>query len=454
MLGIALCQAQMSPAVTKPQKTTIAVLDLNGPSMSKEEITLLSDRLRLQLFQTRAYKVLERAQMDAILKEQGFQQSGSCDDQACVVEAGQLLGVQQIVAGSIGKLGNTFMLNIRLIDVRTAALVRTVSRDCPCPIEGIIPILKEIAVSLAPQAEKPAPKQVTKPPRPSPPPIAKPAKPKAPLPTKLASQVRGKKGKFVRQMSVGYAMGLKRNNQTNPLLDVRQVQVNHFTSATDSDMLLFGDSAAGTAAIANKPGNTIDLQLFPNPQLGLRAGIHWAQVRGSGTTVFTSVTGFSGSVATKYRNDFMLLRLGLQHTIAEAALAPYWGGDVLLGRARFDWEFGRNDIAVKSSKVGFGILAGSILRLGNVLGVGLETGLDFLAFETFEGTQQYSSFKANDVTLMLGNGNRLLDIVPGPAGSGADGRSDSEASTIWGMGGLRINLMFQINFGSTRESSN
>ena len=45
-----------------------------------------------------------------MLKEQGFQQSG-CVSSECAVEAGKLLGVDQIVTGSIGKIGSYYTVS-------------------------------------------------------------------------------------------------------------------------------------------------------------------------------------------------------------------------------------------------------------------------------------------------------------------------------------------------------
>ena len=43
--------------------------------------------------------------MDDLLKEQGFQQTGSCDSDACIVQAGRILGVPGIIVGSVGRVG-------------------------------------------------------------------------------------------------------------------------------------------------------------------------------------------------------------------------------------------------------------------------------------------------------------------------------------------------------------
>ena len=100
--------------------------------------------------------------MQEILKEQGFQISGACTDEACMVEMGQLLGVERLVSGSIGKLGSMFLVNIRAIDVETAKIVGVVSVDIKGGIEDVVGHLPGIARKLtaggaAPVAPPPEP---------------------------------------------------------------------------------------------------------------------------------------------------------------------------------------------------------------------------------------------------------------------------------------------------------
>jgi TolB-like protein len=118
-------------------KTNIAVSDLIGRGVDQESAAIVSDRLRTNLFKAGTFNVLERQSMQDILKEQGFQHAGCTSDQ-CLVEIGQVLGVSQIVAGTVGKLGSMYTLDIRIIDVRTAQIIYTTSVDCRCSIEDVL----------------------------------------------------------------------------------------------------------------------------------------------------------------------------------------------------------------------------------------------------------------------------------------------------------------------------
>lgn len=82
--------------------------------------------------------------MNEILKEQGFQLTG-CTSSECLVEAGQLLNVEQMLGGSVGKIGNTYTIEIRLIDILTGKILAMATED----IEGKIDDVLKIGISNA-----------------------------------------------------------------------------------------------------------------------------------------------------------------------------------------------------------------------------------------------------------------------------------------------------------------
>ncbi len=111
------------------EKLHIAILDFTTTGgVSKQETVTLGNRLRSMLVRTNAYVVLERGKMEEILQEQGFQQSG-CTTTECAVEVGRLLNMQKMVSGSFGKVGQTYTIDLALIDVGTAQIEQSFFRD-------------------------------------------------------------------------------------------------------------------------------------------------------------------------------------------------------------------------------------------------------------------------------------------------------------------------------------
>jgi TolB-like protein len=148
-IGYAIRFALLSAVVASADKIPIAVSDLLPQGIDQPTTVLISDRLRSALFETGRFAVMERGQMDEVLKEQGFQQSG-CVSDACAIEVGQMLGVTHIVVGSIGQVGKTYTANTRLLEVRTGKVVATVSTDCKCAIDDVLKkSTREVATAIA-----------------------------------------------------------------------------------------------------------------------------------------------------------------------------------------------------------------------------------------------------------------------------------------------------------------
>jgi TolB-like protein len=137
-------------AQTKNGNSTVAVLEFQKTgAITNDDVQTLSNRFRTMLFQTKTFNVVERQKMKEILKEQEFILSDECSTNECAVQVGQLLGVEYMIAGDIGLIGDTYTIDLRMIDVNTGQLVQTHSKDYDGKIAGLLEIMKQIAQSFA-----------------------------------------------------------------------------------------------------------------------------------------------------------------------------------------------------------------------------------------------------------------------------------------------------------------
>ncbi len=122
------------------EKIPLAVIDFQSKGdVSDDEASIISDRVRTQMFRTGKYKIMERADMLSILKEQGFQQSQvNCEGTNCSVEIGKLLAVRQIMTGTVSKLGSIYTLTFRIVDVEKGEILKDEYRDCRCSLEEVL----------------------------------------------------------------------------------------------------------------------------------------------------------------------------------------------------------------------------------------------------------------------------------------------------------------------------
>jgi TolB-like protein len=109
-------------------QNTIAVLDFKGNGISINEASSISERLRTELFNNGDYRVVERDKLEALLEEQGLNQSGIVSDEY-IVNAGSILGVDKVVVGTVNKIGNLYSVSARIVNVKTGEILEAVSYE-------------------------------------------------------------------------------------------------------------------------------------------------------------------------------------------------------------------------------------------------------------------------------------------------------------------------------------
>lgn len=129
--------------------TPVAVIDFSGEGVSKTTLLALSDFFRSELIGKGQYKVMDRGNMNEIFAEIGFQQSGACTDEACLIEVGQLLGVMKMFGGSIGKIGAKYMITVKIIDVKTGSIDKIVTEKFLGAEEDLDQPISNIAVKIS-----------------------------------------------------------------------------------------------------------------------------------------------------------------------------------------------------------------------------------------------------------------------------------------------------------------
>ena len=149
-------------AQQQKRKFTLAILNLDAKGVSSVEAEVLSEKLRSQIIQlvdserykknvnNVSYEVVEREQMDKILSQFEVQNTG-CVSDSCAIEFGKMLQVDRIIVGSIGRVGNTYSVSSRIVDVGSAKTIATADRQYRGDIENlfdsvIVVIAKDIII--------------------------------------------------------------------------------------------------------------------------------------------------------------------------------------------------------------------------------------------------------------------------------------------------------------------
>ena len=139
---------------------SIAIIDFEGIGVSIDESRILTQRLASELISLNVYQLFGRSKVDQLLKEQKFQHSG-CVDAVCAVKIGKLAGVDHMVIGTISKIGNTYSVDSRMIDVESGKSVISAEYSTQNSIDDItIQGMESISYQLCNM-------EVPKPPKPS-----------------------------------------------------------------------------------------------------------------------------------------------------------------------------------------------------------------------------------------------------------------------------------------------
>ncbi|MDH4267293.1 MAG: CsgG/HfaB family protein, partial [Deltaproteobacteria bacterium] len=108
-------------------KTRVAVIDFEQKGeqefRGRQVGEIVAEWLITSLVRTGRFDVVERAQLQKILKEQQMGMSGMIS-QETASKVGELLGVKVIITGSVIRLGNIYDVNTRLINVEDGSILK------------------------------------------------------------------------------------------------------------------------------------------------------------------------------------------------------------------------------------------------------------------------------------------------------------------------------------------
>ena len=126
--GLSLALASVQPAAAQGEDTPrVAVLDFTGFMMGDGNAAVslgkaIAAMLVTEFSGREGIQVVERAQLNEMLREQDLALSGRLDESSAI-EIGKLLGVQYVVTGQATDIVGNLRMDIRAIDVETSEIV-------------------------------------------------------------------------------------------------------------------------------------------------------------------------------------------------------------------------------------------------------------------------------------------------------------------------------------------
>ena len=122
-----------------------AVLD----DMDSSVVVPITDKISEEMVNSGKYTVLDRAGVEQVLKEKEFQLSSGLVKTEEIRKAGEYLGADFVVAARASKVGNTWFLSARMIDVKTGAITAQTSVEQQGNIDVLLRLAKAAGTRLA-----------------------------------------------------------------------------------------------------------------------------------------------------------------------------------------------------------------------------------------------------------------------------------------------------------------
>jgi hypothetical protein len=135
-------------AYAAEDRPAVAVLDFQiSESMDRLLASTFADYARESAARAGQYELVDRGNIDALMKEQELQASELVSEEKAV-EIGKLAGAELIAKGSVTLTDGAYAISLQLIDVETAKIVRVATRTYRGGTEGLLDAVSKVGATV------------------------------------------------------------------------------------------------------------------------------------------------------------------------------------------------------------------------------------------------------------------------------------------------------------------
>ncbi len=138
-----------SLASARPQ---VAVLEtVVAAGMDKTVAAPITDKLIEELVNSGKYTVIDRANMEQVLREKEFQLSSGVVRNEEVRQAGEYLGADLVMVANASRVGSTYVISAKMIDVVTGEIVAQASSEQKGTIDVVLDVARTVGRQISGQ---------------------------------------------------------------------------------------------------------------------------------------------------------------------------------------------------------------------------------------------------------------------------------------------------------------
>jgi len=138
----------LPPEAVSPSKTSLTVYAIKaGGGVEPALASTLTSLFIQQLSLSPRLIVIDEAMIKKVMEQQALNQS-DVSDTSIQVPVGKLIQAQKMVVGELSKLGSTYLLNTKLLDIATGAVEASGSYQCPCREEDLARLVAQATAQI------------------------------------------------------------------------------------------------------------------------------------------------------------------------------------------------------------------------------------------------------------------------------------------------------------------
>jgi TolB-like protein len=164
--------------------------------MDKTAAAPITDKIIEELVNSGKYTVIDRANVEQVLREKEFQLSSGVVKNEEVRQAGEYLGADLVIASNASRVGSTYVISAKMIDVVTGEIVAQASSEQKGTIDVVLDVARTVGRQISGQsvvvAESRARELVQEPPKAAAPAAAAPTVSNAAATMQMQSLIRAK----------------------------------------------------------------------------------------------------------------------------------------------------------------------------------------------------------------------------------------------------------------------
>jgi TolB-like protein len=145
--ALAAADGESAPG-SADEPTKVAVLALKATGLDEDVATNLTELFTSEAGEVPGFEIISQSEIKEMLSFEQQRQMLGCDDESCVAELGGALGVARMITGTVGKVGDTFVVNIKLIDSVKAQPIARIGETVPGRLELLPPTIRVAAWQL------------------------------------------------------------------------------------------------------------------------------------------------------------------------------------------------------------------------------------------------------------------------------------------------------------------